>query len=98
MTNILAAITVSIVTNTAEAFPTEQVLVPCPGAQQGNTMLAVACFETRNIPNPTNKTITTTCKAVTNATVRGVTFPIGECVLWSTSRVEVLKQEWVPKQ
>ena len=102
MTNLLASIVVTVVTNTVEEFP--KILVPADSgspdpifAQGAYFTPAIFIGKWINDPHATHKTNVTTCKEITTLRFdwHGPREVMSERVLWETNRV--LKLDWVPK-
>lgn len=106
MTNLLAAIVITVVTNTTEELPWHWEVdntpnVTVPGAYGGITMRTLECHMKRvNDPDAKIKRVTTTVKEL--ATLRfdwnGPREIVQEKVLWETNAVFALetKSEWKP--
>lgn len=84
MTNILATILVTLVTNTAEVYPTQQVPIPCDCFP-----CAMYCSKTEPILNPTTKEIVTT---VTRITTERWTFPDGKILFAQEKNRELVSE------
>lgn len=91
MTNIVAAVVVSVVTNVTEDFPKHLVAEPCPQGLQG---CAVFHGKWVNDENAKEKTLITTCKELTVLKFdwNGPREIVTEKVLWQSNVVQ--KLEW----
>ena len=98
MTNLIASIVVTVVTNTAERLPQIIVPVKCPDAKNGGGFgCLVNHTETIPDPNPKEKMVVTTCRETTTLRFewRGHREIVEERILWQTN--QVLKLDWVSK-
>lgn len=96
ITNIIATIVVTLVTNTSERFPTHQEPDNEAMAKQGYTLM----YFSKTVPdaNPTNKWVRTTVKRI--STLHGVyadkklEWPISEEPVSDTEVEYALRQKW----
>lgn len=107
MTNIIASVLVSVVTNVTEVMPTKSIPAPCPeetrveivgGVVKGN-FFGCLVDHTQEVPDPDAKTKTINTKCIEKTVLRfdwnGPREIVSERVLWESS--QVLKLEWVAK-
>lgn len=101
MTNLLASIIVTVVTNVTEEFPKHLVPDPIPSLGPGfNSVPAVFRGHWENDANPTQKKVTTTCKEITTLQFEwnGHREIVSERVLWESECVMELKSDWVKSE
>lgn len=97
MTNIIAAVTVAIVTNVTEIHPTKNIPAPCPDQQGFAWGCTVAHWQTVPDPDAKSKTVNTKCVEKTTLAFswNGAREVVTERVLWESN--QVFKLEWAPK-
>ncbi len=106
MTNLIATVLVSWVTNTADVIPMKNVPAPCDHNSGGGGFApainwaygcAVAHWKTIPDPDAREKTIITTCKRITVLKFdwHGPREIVSEEIIWQSNHLA--KLEWVPK-
>lgn len=99
MTNLVAIVTVAIVTNVTEKFPQHLVPIsePLPSGELYGAVHAIFRGEYRDVPNPKEKTVVTTCREVTTLRFQwhGNREVTTERVLWESN--QIFKLDWNPK-
>lgn len=98
ITNLVASIVVTVVTNVTERLPTHSEPAPCPDAGAFGAGISCGVYHSKTVPdaNPKEKWIDYAVKEVTTATFKDFNLPpsVYERPITNWSEHLVLRQDW----